>query len=80
MGLCMERFYEHDAWKEENGSSCRPNRRGGALLAVGTPEPTLTWHQEILTLLLPTSKGLNLSASTLTSLNGLVIDGGCCDG
>lgn len=61
MGLCMERSYEHDAWKEENGSSCRPNRRGEALLAAGTPERTLSWHQEILTLLLPASKGLNLS-------------------
>lgn len=60
MGLCMESSFEHDAWKEGKGSNC-PNRRGEALLAAGTLERILTWHQEILTLLPLASKELDLS-------------------
>lgn len=68
MGLCMECSYEHNAWKEEKGSSCHPNRRGEALLAAGTPERTLTWHQEILTLLLLTSRNLTSLIVVASSL------------
>ena len=60
MGLCMESSFAQDAWKEGKGSNC-PNRRGEALLAAGTLERILTWHQEILTLLLLASKELDLS-------------------
>lgn len=72
MGLCMECSYEHNAWKEEKGSSCHPNRRGEALLAAGTPERTLTWHQEILTLLLLTSRNLTSLIVVASSLPPLL--------
>lgn len=72
MGLCMKRSYEHNAWKEENGSSCHPNRRGEALLVAGTPERTLTWHQEILKWLLLASRDLTSLIVVASSLPPLL--------